>query len=57
MTAFTVVAPLLPALTATMAQAQCRTPARHTLQLVPGDHQHRMHERSVVSARINITVR
>ena len=52
MKAFTVVAPLLLALTATMAQAQCRT-----LQLVPGDHQHRMHERSVVSARINITVR
>jgi len=33
------------------------TPGRHTLQLVLGDHQHRMHGRPVVSARINITVR
>ena len=32
-------------------------PGRHTLQLVLGDHQHRMHGRPVVSARINITVR
>jgi len=47
----------MKALTAATTQAQDRTPGRHTLQFVPGDHQHRMHERPVVSARIDITVR
>lgn len=33
------------------------TRGRHTLQIVLGDYQHRMHDPPVVSARITITVR
>jgi len=32
-------------------------PGRHTLQLVLGDHQHRLHEPPVVSAKVTITVK
>lgn len=32
-------------------------PGRHTLQLVLGDHLHRLHQPPVVSARISVTVK